>query len=85
MIGALINFITSSPADNFQPMNANFGILPALEEKIKDKKTSIKNTSTGPKWKCAKFQNCFWNMLSKNSKYASISLVKLIGGTLHAC
>ena len=26
------------PNDNFQPMNANFGILPELPEKIKDKK-----------------------------------------------
>jgi len=39
MIGALIHFITSSTAENFQPMNANFGILPALEQKFKDKKT----------------------------------------------
>ena len=37
MIGALANYI-SSPKDNFEPMNANFGILPDLEEKIKDKK-----------------------------------------------
>ena len=37
MIGALANYI-STPNDNFQPMNANFGILPQLEEKIKDKK-----------------------------------------------
>ena len=28
----------SSPNEKFQPMNANFGILPPLEEKIKDKK-----------------------------------------------
>ena len=37
MIGALAKYI-SSPNDNFQPMNANFGILPELPEKIKDKK-----------------------------------------------
>ena len=37
MIGTLINYI-SSPNDKFQPMNANFGILPELDRKIKDKK-----------------------------------------------
>lgn len=38
MIGALADYISSSEAENFQPMNANFGILPPLEEQIKDKK-----------------------------------------------
>ena len=37
VIGALADYI-STPKDNFQPMNANFGILPELDEKIKDKK-----------------------------------------------
>ena len=37
MIGALAKYI-STENDKFQPMNANFGILPKLEEKIKDKK-----------------------------------------------
>lgn len=37
IIGALSKYI-SSPNDKFQPMNANFGILPELTEKIKDKK-----------------------------------------------
>ena len=37
MIGALSKYI-STPNDKFQPMNANFGILPPLDEKIKDKK-----------------------------------------------
>ena len=37
MIGALANYI-STPNDKFQPMNANFGILPPLDEKIRDKK-----------------------------------------------
>lgn len=37
MIGALSNYIATENV-NFQPMNANFGILPNLEEKVKDKK-----------------------------------------------
>ncbi len=37
VIGALSNYI-SVPKENFQPMNANFGILPELPNKIKDKK-----------------------------------------------
>ena len=37
MIGSLANYI-STPKNNFQPMNANFGILPQLNEKIRDKK-----------------------------------------------
>ena len=37
MIGALAKYI-STPNEKFQPMNANFGILPELENKIKDKK-----------------------------------------------
>ena len=37
VIGALAQYI-STPNTKFQPMNANFGILPELEEKIKDKK-----------------------------------------------
>ena len=37
MIGALSKYI-ATPNKNFQPMNANFGILPGLVERIKDKK-----------------------------------------------
>lgn len=37
MIGALSKYIaTENP--HFQPMNANFGILPELETKIRDKR-----------------------------------------------
>ena len=37
MIGALAKYI-STENDKFQPMNANFGIVPELGKKIKDKK-----------------------------------------------
>lgn len=37
MIGALSSYIATENK-NFQPMNANFGILPSLDEKVKDKK-----------------------------------------------
>lgn len=37
MAGSITKYI-SSPNERFQPMNANFGILPELETKIKDKK-----------------------------------------------
>lgn len=37
MIGAISKYI-STKNKNFQPMNANFGILPSLDEKIRDKK-----------------------------------------------
>ena len=38
MIGALLDYITDPSVTNFQPMGANFGILPMLETKIKDKR-----------------------------------------------
>ena len=41
VIGALASYI-SSERENFQPMNANFGILPELLEKIRDKKERYK-------------------------------------------
>ncbi len=37
VIGALAKYISTSN-EKFQPMNANFGILPELDEKIRDKK-----------------------------------------------
>ena len=38
MLGALSGFISDETVKNFQPMGANFGILPPLDEKIRDKK-----------------------------------------------
>lgn len=38
MIGALSRYISDSSVTNFQPMGANFGVLPPIEPKIRDKK-----------------------------------------------
>lgn len=38
MIGALSDYISDESVKNFQPMGANFGILPPIEPKIRDKK-----------------------------------------------
>lgn len=38
MIGALSRYISDETVKNFQPMGANFGILPPIEPKIRDKK-----------------------------------------------
>ena len=37
MIGALSRYISDESVKNFQPMGANFGVLPPLDEKIRDK------------------------------------------------
>ena len=41
MTGALATYI-STKNERFQPMNANFGIVPVLERRIKDKKEKYK-------------------------------------------
>lgn len=38
MIGAMANYIVDNTSKNFQPINANFGIIKPLPERIKDKK-----------------------------------------------
>ncbi len=38
MLGALSGYISDTSVKNFQPMGANFGVLPPLEEKIRDKR-----------------------------------------------
>ena len=42
MTGALCEYISDSTVTDFQPMGANFGVLPVIEPKIKDKKERYK-------------------------------------------
>jgi methylenetetrahydrofolate--tRNA-(uracil-5-)-methyltransferase len=48
MLGALLEYITDERVENFQPMGANFGIIPPLETRIRDKAeryTALSNRS----------------------------------------
>ena len=38
MLGALSRYVSDPGVENFQPMGANFGILPPLPERVRDKK-----------------------------------------------
>ena len=38
MLGALCHYVTHAEPEHFQPMKANFGILPDLEQRIKNKR-----------------------------------------------
>ncbi|ETA74352.1 tRNA (uracil-5-)-methyltransferase Gid [Ligilactobacillus equi DSM 15833 = JCM 10991] len=38
MMGAMAHYITHASKSNFQPINANFGIVPRLDQKIRDKR-----------------------------------------------
>lgn len=37
MLGAMAHYVATSDPDHFQPMNANFGLLPPLDKKIREK------------------------------------------------
>ena len=44
MIGSMAYYISHAKNEkNFQPMNANFGLLPSLDRRIKDKKNVMKH------------------------------------------
>jgi methylenetetrahydrofolate--tRNA-(uracil-5-)-methyltransferase len=38
MLGALMSYVHSCAPGRFQPMNANFGLLPPLDSRVKDKR-----------------------------------------------
>ena len=39
MSGALTHFVSEAPTAKFQPMPPNFGLMPELPERIRDKRT----------------------------------------------
>ncbi len=65
MIGALSKYI-SSENEKFQPMNANFGILPQLETRIKDKQERYEKLSRTSLQNLDRYLQNYENMLKYN-------------------
>ena len=57
IIGALCYYITHAEAKDFQPMKANFGILPELEEKVKGKRERAAKFAERSRAEVRLFQN----------------------------
>lgn len=38
MLGSLLRYVTSTDPSRFQPMNANFGLIPPLEARVRDRR-----------------------------------------------
>jgi len=38
MLGALCHYVTHAEPKDFQPMKANFGLMPPLEKKVRNKR-----------------------------------------------
>ncbi len=46
ILGSMASYITTASQKNFQPMNANFGLLPPIEPRIKNKKERYEQLAT---------------------------------------
>jgi methylenetetrahydrofolate--tRNA-(uracil-5-)-methyltransferase len=57
IIGSLCNYITHADAKDFQPMKANFGILPELEQRLKGKRERATALAERSRFEMWKFQN----------------------------
>lgn len=65
MLGALLDFICNANPDDFQPMNANFGILPPLQNKIKDKRQRYQQYVERSDQEMSKFSELFLQQVVK--------------------
>jgi methylenetetrahydrofolate--tRNA-(uracil-5-)-methyltransferase len=65
IIGSLCNYITHADAKDFQPMKANFGILPELEVSRKGKRERATAFAERSKSELRIFQNSHPEMISK--------------------
>ena len=63
MIGSLIKFITTADPANFQPVNANFGLLPPLAQPVRDKKLRYQAYAKRALEKMDKFSELFLKVL----------------------
>ena len=64
--GSMCKYITSAVAKHFQPMNVNFGLMPSLGEKIRDKKLKKQKIAHRALEFLAKFKEDVLKLSEKN-------------------
>ncbi len=64
--GALLNYITTSPKDSFQPMNINFGLLPELSVRIRKRREKRLKISSRAINELKSFLNSEFKSISEN-------------------
>jgi methylenetetrahydrofolate--tRNA-(uracil-5-)-methyltransferase len=62
-LGGLARHLEGSPSHSFQPMNINFGLLPPLTERIRDKRE--KNTKISERALDSLGEFCAWEDLGR--------------------
>lgn len=60
-MGSLMNYLVQSNPDSFQPMNINFGLMPKLEVKIKNKKERNLRYAERALMILKQYQECYIN------------------------
>ncbi|WP_425380471.1 methylenetetrahydrofolate--tRNA-(uracil(54)-C(5))-methyltransferase (FADH(2)-oxidizing) TrmFO [Spiroplasma endosymbiont of Stenodema calcarata] len=82
MMGALVNYIINASSTNFQPMKANFGIIPSFDEHFKTKADKYLAYSNRALAKLTKFfnfvENSWWNKKIINMTIWKIILFKIM-------
>lgn len=64
-LGSMAEYITTADVKHFQPMNANFGLFPPLDEKIKNKKLKYEKIASRAIEKIQNFSQNVYNSTCK--------------------
>lgn len=65
MMGALADYVANSPTKDFQPMGANFGVLPPVDPPIRDKKMRYAELS---RWGLDKLTDILTDILKQENE-----------------
>jgi len=59
MIGALLHYISHAEPRDFQPMKANFGLLPPLEKRVRRKPGPLTGPTPAGRWPICRLSSSF--------------------------
>ena len=79
MLGALCHYITHAEAKDFQPMKANFGIMPALEENVRGKRAARSCPGRASRARSGSISNRGGSELRRLGLFLAVFLLALLG------